>query len=80
MYVQSVKAGGAAARAGVRANDVIKRVNGRLVTGDNHTDVVNLIQGEQSLEGSTALKKLRSSCFGSPFKMRSLPHHGFGLR
>ena len=48
MYVQSVKAGGAAARAGVRANDVIKRVNGRLVTGDNHTDVVNLIQGEQS--------------------------------
>ena len=49
VYVQSVRAGGAAARAGVRENDVIKRVNGRLVTGDTHTDVVHLIQGEQLL-------------------------------
>ena len=48
VYVQSVRAGGAAARAGVRENDVIKRVNGRLVTGDTHTDVVHLIQGEHA--------------------------------
>ena len=36
----------AAARAGVKEGDVIRRVNGRLVTGDTHTDVVHLIQGE----------------------------------
>ena len=61
VYVQSVRAGGAAARAGVRENDVIKRVNGRLVTGDTHTDVVHLIQGKRAslrgLSGLTAASK-----------------------
>ncbi len=45
VFVQTVRPGGAAFRAGIRENDVILRVNGRKVTEASHTDVVNLIQG-----------------------------------
>ena len=42
--VQTVKAGGASDRAGVREGDVIIKVNGQQVTDSAHTAVVQLIQ------------------------------------
>ncbi|ESO99926.1 hypothetical protein LOTGIDRAFT_112963 [Lottia gigantea] len=44
VYVQSVKAEGAAARCGVQEGDKILKVNGTLVTNRNHIDVVKLIK------------------------------------
>ncbi|XP_064470907.1 uncharacterized protein LOC135385494 isoform X2 [Ornithodoros turicata] len=44
VFVQSVKPGGAAARAGVHQGDRIIKVNGTLVTQSNHQDVVKLIK------------------------------------
>ena len=65
VYVQSVRPGGAAARAGVREGDVIRRVNGRLVTGDTHTDVVHLIQGKRPTRKiSVALPQSQNSLGG----------------
>ena len=46
VYVQTVRPGGAADRAGVRENDVILKVNNRsVVTEASHHEVVSLIQG-----------------------------------
>ena len=45
VFVQTVRQGGAADRAGVRENDVIVKVNGQNVTEASHSDVVELIQG-----------------------------------
>ncbi|XP_067834943.1 rho guanine nucleotide exchange factor 11-like [Heptranchias perlo] len=44
VFVQSVKQGGAAMRAGVQKGDRIIKVNGTLVTNSNHLDVVRLIK------------------------------------
>jgi len=55
VFVQTVRPGGAASRAGVRPDDVILRVNGRKVTHESHTDVVNLIQGKRK-RGPSLLK------------------------
>ncbi|XP_029169696.1 rho guanine nucleotide exchange factor 12 isoform X4 [Nylanderia fulva] len=44
VYVQSVKEGGAAARAGLHAGDKIIKVNGVNVMQSTHTDVVHLIK------------------------------------
>ena len=46
VFVQTVRPGGAAFRAGIRENDVIIRVNGVRVTESNHNEVVKQIQGE----------------------------------
>ncbi|XP_062612666.1 delphilin-like [Saccostrea cucullata] len=46
VYVESVKADGAAERAGVRQGDRICKVNGTLVTNSNHIEVVRLIKGK----------------------------------
>ena len=47
VFVQTVRPGGAADRAGVRENDVIVKVNGqRVVTEASHSEVVNMIQGK----------------------------------
>ncbi|KAF7391262.1 hypothetical protein HZH66_009742 [Vespula vulgaris] len=46
VYVQSVKEGGAAARAGLHAGDKIIKVNGVNVMQSTHTDVVKLIKCE----------------------------------
>lgn len=46
MYVQSVKEGGAAARAGLHAGDKIIKVNGVNVMQSTHTEVVQLIKCE----------------------------------
>ena len=45
VFVQTVRPGGAAERAGVREGDVILRVDGRRVTEALHTEVVAMIQG-----------------------------------
>ncbi|XP_031788329.1 rho guanine nucleotide exchange factor 12 isoform X2 [Nasonia vitripennis] len=44
VYVQSVKEGGAAERAGLHAGDEIIKVNGLNVTQSTHTEVVKLIK------------------------------------
>ena len=50
VFVQTVKPGGAADRAGVKENDVIVMVNGRsVVTEASHSEVVAMIQGRKKL-------------------------------
>ncbi|KAH9492856.1 Rho guanine nucleotide exchange factor 12, partial [Bulinus truncatus] len=44
VFVASVKADGAASKAGVQQGDRIVKVNGTLVTSRNHLDVVKLIK------------------------------------
>uniref|UniRef100_A0A1B6KZD4 PDZ domain-containing protein n=1 Tax=Graphocephala atropunctata TaxID=36148 RepID=A0A1B6KZD4_9HEMI len=44
VYVQSVKEGGAAERAGLHSGDKIIKVNGVNVTHSTHTEVVELIK------------------------------------
>ena len=47
MFVQTVKPGGAADRAGVKENDLILKVNGQAVVTDaSHNEVVSMIQGK----------------------------------
>lgn len=46
VFVQTVRLGGPADRAGIRENDVIIRVNGTRVLESLHTEVVNMIQGK----------------------------------
>ena len=46
VFVQTVRQGGAASRAGIRENDVIIRVNGTRVTESTHNEVVHQIQGK----------------------------------
>ena len=49
VYVQTVRRGGAADRAGIRENDVIVKVNNRrVVTEATHHEVVNMIQGRRT--------------------------------
>jgi Rho guanine nucleotide exchange factor 12 len=48
VFVQTVKPGGAADRAGVQKGDIIVRVNGQTATKMCHTEVVHLIQGKFS--------------------------------
>ena len=46
VYVQTVRPGGAADKAGVRKNDIVVKVNGkRVVTEATHNEVVSLISG-----------------------------------
>ncbi|KAK1135779.1 Rho guanine nucleotide exchange factor 12 [Melipona bicolor] len=52
VYVQSVKEGGAAARAGLHAGDKIIKVNGVNVMQSTHTDVVQLIKYIDALFGN----------------------------
>ncbi|CAH0393751.1 unnamed protein product [Bemisia tabaci] len=49
VYVQSVKEGGAAERAGLHSGDKIIKVNGVNVTHSTHTEVVDLIKGESQV-------------------------------
>ncbi|XP_066932997.1 rho guanine nucleotide exchange factor 12-like isoform X3 [Clytia hemisphaerica] len=44
VFVQSIKEGSAAAKAGVQVNDQIIKVNGKLVAQSNHLEVVSLIK------------------------------------
>ncbi|XP_059087726.1 uncharacterized protein LOC131884098 isoform X3 [Tigriopus californicus] len=49
VYVQTVRSSGPAYRAGIRENDVIIRVNGTSVVGSLHAEVVDMIQGHESV-------------------------------
>jgi predicted metalloprotease with PDZ domain len=50
VFVQTVKPGGAADRAGVRENDLILKVNGQPVVIDaSHNEVVAMIQGKHKI-------------------------------
>ncbi|XP_054156470.1 rho guanine nucleotide exchange factor 12-like [Oppia nitens] len=55
VFVESVKEGGAAWRAGVRPGDEIIKVSGTLVTRMNHGEVVRMIQSCGSYVGLTLL-------------------------
>jgi S1-C subfamily serine protease len=45
VYVDSVKVGGAAAKAGVREGDQIVKINGMVVSSSNHFEVLRMISG-----------------------------------
>lgn len=50
VFVDSVKEGGAAGRAGLNAADMILRVNGQNVRYSSHADVVQLMKATQNVE------------------------------
>uniref|UniRef100_A0A182P9U4 Uncharacterized protein n=1 Tax=Anopheles epiroticus TaxID=199890 RepID=A0A182P9U4_9DIPT len=50
VFVESVKPGGAARRAGLMADDMILKVNGTSVRSLTHTNVVELIKASDSVE------------------------------
>ncbi|XP_046826713.1 uncharacterized protein LOC124427617 isoform X2 [Vespa crabro] len=58
VYVQSVKEGGAAARAGLHAGDKIIKVNGVNVMQSTHTDVVKLIKSSTQVALTVQQKPL----------------------
>ena len=50
VFVQTVKPGGSAYRAGVRENDLILKVNGQpVITDASHNQVVAMIQGKKKI-------------------------------
>ncbi|XP_018377345.1 PREDICTED: rho guanine nucleotide exchange factor 12 isoform X3 [Trachymyrmex cornetzi] len=61
VYVQSVKEGGAAARAGLHAGDKIIKVNGVNVMQSTHTDVVQLIKSSTQVVLTVQQKPVTSS-------------------
>lgn len=50
VFVDSVKEGGAAFRAGLHAADMILRVNGQMVKFSTHAEVVQLMKATQNVE------------------------------
>lgn len=50
VFVDSVKEGGAANRAGLNAADMILRVNGQKVRSSTHAEVVQLMKATQNVE------------------------------
>lgn len=50
VFVDSVKEGGAAFRAGLLASDMILRVNGQMVKFSTHAEVVQLMKATQNVE------------------------------
>ncbi|KAL6428551.1 hypothetical protein ACFW04_007884 [Cataglyphis niger] len=61
VYVQSVKEGGAAARAGLHAGDKIIKVNGVNVMQSTHTDVVHLIKSSTQVVLTVQQKPVAAS-------------------
>ncbi|XP_034949191.1 rho guanine nucleotide exchange factor 12 isoform X2 [Chelonus insularis] len=64
VYVQSVKEGGAAARAGLHAGDKIIKVNGVNVMQSTHTEVVQLIKSSTQVVLTVQQKPVGSSMVG----------------
>lgn len=50
VFVDSVKDGGAAHRAGLNSSDMILRVNGHNVKSSSHAEVVQLMKATQNVE------------------------------
>ncbi|XP_053972374.1 rho guanine nucleotide exchange factor 12 isoform X5 [Hylaeus volcanicus] len=61
VYVQSVKEGGAAARAGLHSGDKIIKVNGVNVMQSTHTDVVQLIKSSTQVVLTVQQKPVATS-------------------
>ncbi|XP_006622201.1 rho guanine nucleotide exchange factor 12 isoform X2 [Apis dorsata] len=66
VYVQSVKEGGAAARAGLHAGDKIIKVNGVNVMQSTHTDVVQLIKSSTQVVLTVQQKPVATSSAATP--------------
>ncbi|XP_075211643.1 rho guanine nucleotide exchange factor 2 isoform X3 [Lycorma delicatula] len=82
VYVQSVKEGGAAERAGLQSGDMIIKVNGVNVTHSTHTEVVDLIKSGPQVVLTVQQRPLHSprtsnsSMASSPGQpSRPLQHH-----
>ncbi|KAK2713559.1 hypothetical protein QYM36_009438 [Artemia franciscana] len=75
VFIQSVREGGAAERAGLMKNDVIIKVNGVNVTDFNHAEVVNLIKAAGPFVTLTLIGQNYSSSFNgySPSSPTSMP-------
>lgn len=64
VFVDSVKEGGAANRAGLHAADMILRVNGQNVRYSTHAEVVQLMKATQNVE-LTVQRNARNSSMAS---------------
>ncbi|XP_065581699.1 rho guanine nucleotide exchange factor 12-like [Artemia franciscana] len=75
VFIQSLREGGAAERAGLMKNDVIIKVNGVNVTDFNHAEVVNLIKAAGPFVTLTLIGQNSSSSFNgySPSSPTSMP-------
>ncbi|XP_011497167.1 PREDICTED: rho guanine nucleotide exchange factor 12 [Ceratosolen solmsi marchali] len=71
VYVQSVKEGGAAARAGLHEGDKIIKVNGVNVMQSTHTEVVNLIKSSTQVVLTVQQKSVTTMATG----LSSSQHH-----
>ena len=64
VFVQTVKPGGSAYRAGVRENDLILKVNGQpVITDATHNQVVAMIQGKGKITYFHAVQDHTRKCF-----------------
>ncbi|XP_046445839.1 uncharacterized protein LOC124195459 isoform X9 [Daphnia pulex] len=80
VFVQTVREGGAAERAGIFKDDIIIKVNGSWVTQSNHAEVVDLIRAGGSSVALTVISPVYGSSNGSgvpthynsPYAMPSL--------
>ncbi|XP_033211602.1 rho guanine nucleotide exchange factor 12 isoform X2 [Belonocnema kinseyi] len=75
VYVQSVKEGGAAARAGLHAEDKIIKVNGVNVMHSTHTDVVDMIKSSTQVVLTVQQKPVRSLAAGLPGGLTGQQQH-----
>ncbi|XP_051166448.1 rho guanine nucleotide exchange factor 11 isoform X3 [Leptopilina boulardi] len=66
VFIQSVKKGGAAARAGAHAGDKIIKVNGEDVMHSTHEDVVKLIKASTEVVLTVQQKPVSSGASGLP--------------
>ncbi|XP_014674125.1 PREDICTED: rho guanine nucleotide exchange factor 11-like [Priapulus caudatus] len=76
VFVQSVKEGGAAAKAGVQIGDRIIKVNGTLVTSSNHLEVVRLVKAAGNHVALTLLG--RPPGCKAPLPPPAQPHYNGG--
>lgn len=84
VYVQSVKEGGAAERAGLHSGDTIVKVNGVNVLHLTHTEVVELIKAASQVVLTVQQNPLRerssSNVMSSPNLHRANHHHSLPSR
>ncbi|KAK6619066.1 hypothetical protein RUM44_003448 [Polyplax serrata] len=74
VYVQSVKEGGAAEKAGLQCGDMIIKVNGVNVTQSTHIQVVSLIRASADVELTVRQNCRNQLPRGSIVSMSSSPH------
>ncbi|XP_046401357.1 rho guanine nucleotide exchange factor 11 isoform X3 [Ischnura elegans] len=72
VYVQAVKEGGAAERAGLHSGDKIIKVNGIVVTQSTHTEVVELIKSAPQVV-LTVQQRVGGVSSGASFRSVTMP-------